>query len=276
MTSAAGTHNPEPTRKIEPIVVPLAAPEHLEAIGPVALSYADALGVDVEIVTVIYPEDDERAEFDRFTAAIDAFAHEHDRVLDFRLVVNEGLLDGVIEACIDRWTCMRTSGSVFDEHHYTGSFASSLLEKATKPVILVGPNVRDDRLDPSRVFVARSSTTHNSSGCAAGEEVAALFSLPISTVTVDAKGIVYEADYDDEHLDRPDEVHAGMRPGPMSDHDVIETLAAFADRGILVVTSRARQNLASICTPSVSLGAAKFAHAPIVALGPNLVLGGKN
>lgn len=267
-TEGPESYGPGTETTNESIVVPLAAPEDIDRVGPIALRYADALDASVEVVRVIYPDDDEAYEFERFESAIDAFARSQDVSITFHLLIREDLLDGVLELCTGRWTCMRTSGSIFDDYHYKGSFASSLLQRTTMPVILVGPNFDEAQLHSSRVFVARSSAVDADMAETLGQEIAAVFSLPIATVTIDPKGIAYEADYDDERIDRPNEVHASMKPGPLSPSDVASTLASYADRGILVVTSQARRSLASICQPSVSLGAASLSHAPIVALGP--------
>lgn len=251
------------------IRVPVARPEEVSLIGPIAATFGEALDRTIEILSIVSPEDDLRLEQDRFRGVVSDLEAQLGYPVGFRLVVSDDRASAFVELCKDRLTAMLTSASPFDQTHYVGSFASALLAVSEAPVILVGPAVAEGTsFEPQRVFVGRSCDVDDTAATHAAEIFARQLELRVATVTIDPKGIVYEHDYNDEHIDRPDEVHAKMRPGPIDKEEIADILVDQASAGLLVLTTRAHQQLARICGGSVAMDTIARATSPIVVLGP--------
>ena len=234
------------------------------------MRFAELFGRSIEVVTIISPEDDMRLEQDRFSVALSALEAKLGHPVAFRIIASDNIASAFIEICRNRITVMATSATPFDETHYVGSFASALLAVSEAPVILIGPNVPTDAdLDPERVYVGRSRDVDDVASNAAAEAFAHHLDIPVATVTIDPKGIVYEYDYDDARIDRPNEVHAAMKRQPIESAEVAKILADYAATGLLVVSTRATQNLERICGRSVAMDTIADASSPVVAVGPH-------
>ncbi|MFT7476374.1 MAG: hypothetical protein ACI81L_003327 [Verrucomicrobiales bacterium] len=250
--------------------VPVLRPADVTFLAPIAMRFANLLDRSIEIVTIVSPEDDLRLEHDRFSAALSALEAQVGHPVAFRIIASDNIASALIEICRDRITVMATSASPFDETHYVGSFASALLAISEAPVILIGPNVSTNaNFDPERVYVGRSRDVDDVASNAAAEAFAHHLDVPVATVTIDPKGIVYEYDYDDERIDRPNEVHASMKRQPIDPSQVAKILADYAATGLLVVSTRATQNLERICGRSVAMDTIADASSPVVAVGPH-------
>lgn len=252
------------------IRVPVSRPEDVALIGPIAAWLARVLDRSIEVLTIISPEDEPRLEQDRYAGVIADLEAQTGLSVSFRLTTSDDIATAFVELCRNRLTVMLTSASPFDETHFVGSFASALLATSEAPVVLAGPHVPlGVTLDPARIYVGRTREPDDLAATTVAEELAGQLGIPVATITIDPKGVVYEHNYDDEHLDRPDQVHATMRSGPISDHEIADLLAERAVDGLLVLTTRANQNLARICGGSVAMDTIANSTSPVVVLGPS-------
>lgn len=222
------------------LMVPLAHPEDLQVVGSVAATYAALLDLPVKILVVLYPEDDADLETQRYTTAVDTFAATHRVDAELSVIVSDNFVETLVTACREQWTCAYTSGSVFDEHHYVGSFASALLAVATKPVILIGPEAHSIHPSVSAVSVARSATVSAKAAAQVGEDIARRLRVPVFTIQLDPENC-----------------------------DPAERLVERTENALLVLTTTAPSGLEAICSPSTTLETVQHAKRPVIALGPN-------
>lgn len=257
--------------EVTPIVIPLRRPADLPRVGEVARMFAEALGRPIEILTILHPNDDLSLESARFQASVDEFSQAIGQPVALSLEQDEAPIRCFLDHCRDRWVCMATGASPFDDAHYVGSFAAALLAETTAPVILVGPRVEADTLQSiERVVLGLSSEVDASVSQAVAHDVAIAFGCPIAKVRVDgAKGIVYESDCHDPKEWFPEEVHATLRAEAVAPEDVCHVLVERSTDAVLVMATRAHRGLAWICEGSVAFGAISHTKMPVVAVGPN-------
>jgi len=251
------------------ITVPLARVDDLSRVGAAAAQYGAILGRSVEIVSIVSPDDDFAEEFRRLSASVQGFADSIDQTIRFHLISHESLLNGVLESCRDRLTCMATAASPFHNEHYVGSFAASLLRESTAPVILVGPSVTEAQVAPSTVVVAVATDIDSHASMLTGQTFARAIGAPMTKVVIDPTGIVYETDYHDPSVAFSDEVHAAMSSGPLTQNEITTELVERSQAAMLVVATRAQQGLSWICEGSVSFDATGLTSHPVIAVGPN-------
>ena len=257
------------------ITIPLRRPADLRRVGMVADLFASALHRTIEVITIVDPQDDLRLEFERFSRAVEDFAAVVGRDVKLRVVADEAPLKGFLDMCLNRFVCMATAASPFDDAHYVGSFAAALLAKTSAPVVLVGPSVPDVSPPPiERVVLGVSNDVDSSVSLELAHTVATGFGCPMAKVRIDTEhGVIYESDSRDPREWFPEEVHATMRAEPIEQDDISAVLVERSAHSILVFSTRAHQGLTWICEGSVAFGAISLTSMPIVAVGPNAVRG---
>ena len=253
---------------VEPIVVPVRHVDDVGRVGPIAVTFAQALERRVLFVHVAHPDDDVAEQHRRFSQAVGRLAMREPTPMSLHVLESIDEHQTVTNACVDHLTVMATAASPFRDHHYVGSCAASILARSTQPVVLVGPAMTQ-AVAPDRIYLAVTDKEPHPVARREAEHLARVFGeLPVATLTIDPDGVVYEHDYDDAHFDRADVIHARMQPTSVKVRELGPTLARYAADGLLVIPTHARTGLAWICEGSVAFDAIATATGPVVALGP--------
>jgi nucleotide-binding universal stress UspA family protein len=141
------------------VVVPLDGSPFAERALPVAGWLAAATGGDVQLVGVVPAGDDEGAE--NATRYLDS-ACRHHHATSWDLVRQDDVGDALAAAVGrsgDRLACLATHGR--GRSATVGSVAVSLVERSTRPVMLVGPAARVATAVDAPLIVAVDGTPHD-------------------------------------------------------------------------------------------------------------------
>lgn len=251
------------------IVIPLRHTSDLERVATIALRFAEILDRRLEVVSIVHPADHYETERDRIESEVIGFARKHGTNIETHVVAHVSPRDALLEFCADRLVCMATSGSPFERDHYVGSHAATLLAHSRAPVILVGPAVAIGTPAAQRVVVAATPEVDCHEALVTGRVLAKALDGPIAKISIDERGIVYEADYEQSTTGVPKELHASMVRGVIDDQRLCQILVERSRDSVLVLATRANRGLAWICEGSVAFDAVRHAEGPVVALGPN-------
>ena len=120
-----------------------------------------------------------------------------------------------------------------------------------------------------RVVVAATPEVDSHEALVTGRVLAKALDGLIAKISIDQRGIVYEADYEQSTTGVPKELHASMVRGAIDDQRLCQILVERSKDSVLVLATRANRGLAWICEGSVAFDAVRHAEGPVVALGPH-------
>ncbi len=164
------------------VVVPLDGSPFAEHALPVAGWLAAAIGGDVQLVAVVPSGDDEGAE--NATRYLDS-ACRHHHATSWDVVQQDDVGDALAAAVArsgDRLACLATHGR--GRSATVGSVAVSLLERSTRPVMLVGPAARVVAAVDAPLVVAVDGTPHDDVLVSVALDWAAQLARRLDIVTV--------------------------------------------------------------------------------------------
>ncbi len=251
------------------IVVPVRHLDDVDFVGRIAAAFARAFERRLLFVHVAHPDDDVAGRHQDFSRRVADLSMREPVPMSLHVIESTDEHDAVTEVCTDRFTVMATAASPFRDHHYVGSCAASILAVSSEPVVLVGPSMTAATM-PQRVYLASADRATDGAARRQAETLAHVFGeLPVATLTIDPDGVIYEQDYDDDHFDRPDEIHARMLDSAVDTRSLGPLLAERSADGLLVIPTHARTGLPWICEGSVAFDAIDASTVPVVALGPS-------
>jgi nucleotide-binding universal stress UspA family protein len=164
------------------VVVPLDGSPFAERALPVAGWLAEATGGDVQLVEVVPSGDDEGAE--NATRYLDSACRRH-HATSWEVVRQDDVGDALAEVVArsgDRLACLATHGR--GRSATVGSVAVSLVERSTRPVMLVGPRARAAAAPDRPLVVAVDGTRQDDALVGLALDWAARLARRLEIVTV--------------------------------------------------------------------------------------------
>ena len=250
------------------LVLPIRHAGQFPLVAGPAISVARALGLAVEILSVIEPDDDADAHLDRLVGIGLEASEATGQPCTVRLLVTEDVLSTVTGECSGRLVCMATSASPHTDLHYVGSHAASILAESSSPVLLVGPQV-DSTARATEVVAAVSGQIESTSVIPYAAQLSRSLDLPLATIHVHGPDGVSSGD-DHMRLWFPGELHTSLDVEPIAGTDVAAALTDRAASAIVAVMTHARLGLAWIAEGSVAFDVVSSSPHPVLAVGPRI------
>lgn len=252
------------------LVIPLRHAGQVGQVAGPAVAVADALGLSIEVLSVIGPDDDSTSHLHRLVDAALELSEASALACAVRVVVSDDVAETVIAECAGRLVCMATSASPHRDRHYVGSHAAALLAESTAPVLLIGPSVDTDA-EATEVVAAVSGQIESTSVIPYAARLSRTLDLPLATIHVHGPDTAARADAGDHlRIWFPGELHTTLEVESVAGADVAMALSARADTAIVSVMTHARRGLAWIAEGSISFDVVASARLPVLAVGPRI------